>query len=56
MSEAETLRALLKALCDAVGQIPVVETDQATRKAYSAASNYLDPDKFTERFMGRIEA
>lgn len=53
MSEVEILRTLLKNLCDAIGELPVSETDQATRKAYSAATNYLDPDEFTERFMGR---
>lgn len=53
MNEAETLRALLKALCDAVGELPAVETDQATKKAYSAATNYLEPDAFTERFMAK---
>jgi hypothetical protein len=47
---------LLKALCDAIGALPVSETDQATRKAYSAATNYLDPDEFTERFMAGHKA
>lgn len=54
MTEAETLRSLLKALCDAIGALQASELDQATRKAYNAAVNHLDgPDEFTERFMGR---
>lgn len=44
-------RALLEALCKAVGDLPASETDQATRKAYSEATNALDPDEFTARFM-----
>jgi len=50
VTEAKTLRGLLQALCDAVGQLPATDTDQATKKAYAAATNFLDPDEFTERF------
>lgn len=45
---------LLKALCDAIGELDASEVDQATRKAYSAAVDYLEgPDEFTERFMAK---
>lgn len=45
------LRQALKALCEAIGELPVIATDQATYKAYTAATELLEPDEFNKRFM-----
>lgn len=51
--QAKKLHGALEALCKAVGELPVVETDQATQKAYGSAVSILEPDDFTERFMAQ---
>jgi hypothetical protein len=49
----QQLRDALKRLCDELGEMPHDWPSQGLRKAYSEATNLLDPDEFTERFMER---